>query len=638
MACPVTKTLRIVFTAPNPVPSSGYRIKWRVVGSSTYITEAGPFLSSPATINNVPACEDVEGTVEGVCGGVYSSVVSFTATKEQSVVCGGTFSGSILSSSFVIYPKKLIDLQGSADAITLSYDATTIPNRFNLYNSENALIVSSGWKGTAAYSGPWGASLSTSSTGTITFNKSTAGGDQRWYYLTTEHAGNANTTDSWSATLSCAAAPGGGGGGGSTPTYAITPSVTSVNEGGTVTFTVTTANVANGTTLYYTTSGSAVAGDFSDNSTFGTVVINNNTGTITRTITSDTITEGSENFTLSIRTGSAVGTIVATAAAVTIADTSTTPAQVTYYNVTACTGGGTGVLRYDGPNNLSSGVVVKSDNGNCYTIGAVSGTTTQSSGIYVAEHSDCTSCEAAAAPTATYAIAPNVTSVNEGGSVTFTVTTTNVTNGTTLYWVTNGGVGLAASDFSGGSLTGQVTITNNTATIVRTLVNDTTTEGSETFSLALKTVSTSGPTVATSATVTIGDTSTTPVTTYNIGVALNAGSAGTTDCLGTSYSTATNYVTATLYNNSGTPVNATSNITVTFRQSYTPCTGGNPSAQTSTVTILAGQSSGNSAIWTSNTTVDCGQYGCNQETTQYDCVVSNSAGYNWAAGTTVCNP
>jgi hypothetical protein len=485
-------------------------------------------------------------------------VVTFTATKEQSFVCGSTISDSSSSSTFIIYPQKLIDLQSSADLITVNYDVSDVPNRLNIYNSDNALIVTSGWRGTAAYPGPWGASISTSPTGTLSFNKSTSGGDQRWYYLTAEHAGNANTSDSWTAQLTCSAAP--------SPTYAVVPSVTSVNEGGTVTFTVTTTNIANGTTLYYTTAGTVTAGDFTDNTTFGTVVINNNTGTITRSITSDAITEGAENFTLSIRTGSAVGTIVATATQVTINDTSTTPV---------------------------------------------------------------------ASPT--YAIVPNVTSVNEGGSVTFTVTTTNVTNGTILYWTTNAGSGLVAGDFTGGALTGQVTINNNTGSIVRSIVNDTTTEGAETFSLALRTVSTSGTTVATSATVTINDTSINPSTGLNIGLELNLANPGMVDCLGTAYPTENQFVTATLYNSSGVPVNAPTDIVVTFNRLFSPCYGGGDVTQTGSVTILAGQSTADSQTWQSSTTVDCGQFGCQVESLQYDCALSNSAGYPWAFGTFSCD-
>lgn len=543
MACPITKTLRVLFTAPQPVPSSGYRIKWRVVGASTYTTAVGPFLSSPATITNVPSCEDIEGTIESSCGGIFSAVVTFTATKEQSFVCGSNFSDSSSSPTFIIYPKKLIDLQGSTDIITINYDAVDLPNRFNIYNSANALIVNSGWRGTAAYSGPWGSSLNTSPSGTMSFNKSTSGGDQRWYYLTVEHGGNTNTTDAWNVSIACSAPV--------IPTYAVTPSVTSVNEGGTVTFTVNTTNVANGTTLYYTTAGTATAGDFSDNNISGSVTINSNTGTITRTISSDSTTEGAENFTLSIRTQSTAGTVVATSTTVTINDTSTTPVVSPTYaispNVTSVNEGGSvtftvnttnvanGTVLYytssgiatagDFSDNTTSGTVTINSNtgsiirtivndnttegGEYFTLSLRTGST---GGTVVATAAMVTINDTSTTPVAspTYSIVPNITSVNEGGSVTFTVSTSNVADGTILYWVTNASSGLVAADFTGGALSGQVTINGNTGSIVRSIVSDTTTEGTETFSLALKTGSTSGPTVATSATVSINDTSTTP--------------------------------------------------------------------------------------------------------------------------------
>jgi hypothetical protein len=635
MSCPLLKTLRVSFTPPTTPPDNGYRVKWRVVGSSTYTTAVGPFTTSPVEITNIPACENVEGTVEAVCGSSYSSVATFTATKETSYVCSNTISGSSSSASYITYPKKLFDLQGSADQVTLSYDVSGVPNRFNVYNSDNNLVVTSGWKGTAAYSGPWGATLNTLNTGTVVFNKSTAGGDGRWFYVTVEHAGNASTSDAWTATLTCAA--GGGGGLAGSATYAVVPSSTSVNEGATLTFTVTTTNVANGTTLYYTTTGSIVGGDFNDGYTYGSFVVNNNTATITKVVTADVTTEGAETFTLSIRTGSLSGPVVATTATITINDTSATPQTVTYYDVTLCGSSSTGVLRYDGPNNLTTGVIVKSTNGSCYSIVGVSGLTTQSSGIYNGEYSTCNDCNAVST-TPTYAIAASPTSINEGATTTFTVTTTNVANGTTLYYVINGSAGLASGDFQDSALTGQVTINSNTGTFTKTLVSDLSTEGTETFSATLKTGSISGTTVATSNTVTVNDTSTTPVTTYKVEVTAETYNDGTQyDCLGTNYDVQKTRVTAKLYNSSGALVNAPANITVTYRTTYTPCYGGVGNDSTATVVIPSGQSSVTSAGFVSYAIVDCGQYGCQQETTTYSCAVSNSAGYNWTVGTVVCN-
>ena len=107
-----------------------------------------------------------------------------------------------------------------------------------------------------------------------------------------------------------------------------------------------------------------------------------------------------------------------------------------------------------------------------------------------------------------YGISSSTSSVNEGSPVTFTVTTLNVPNGTTLYWTTNAVSGTVnASDFSDSTTSGSFTITSGSGTVTRTLANDATTEGSESFQLQIRTDSTSGTIVATSSTVTINDTS-----------------------------------------------------------------------------------------------------------------------------------
>jgi len=112
------------------------------------------------------------------------------------------------------------------------------------------------------------------------------------------------------------------------------------------------------------------------------------------------------------------------------------------------------------------------------------------------------------AATPVYAISASAASVNEGSSVIFTVTTTNVDSGTTLYWTTNTVSGTVnASDFSDSATSGSFVITSGSGTVTRTLANDLTTEGSESFQLQIRTGSTSGTIVATSSTVTISDTS-----------------------------------------------------------------------------------------------------------------------------------
>jgi hypothetical protein len=124
-----------------------------------------------------------------------------------------------------------------------------------------------------------------------------------------------------------------------------------------------------------------------------------------------------------------------------------------------------------------------------------------------------------------YSITPNTSTINEttGNTVIYTVATTNTADNTVLYW-TNSGTTVAA-DFSDSVSNGSVTIINNSGTITRSLVEDLTTEGSETIVLSLRTGSNTGPVVAISPTVTIGDTSITPAF-YTVEYAIVAGGGG----------------------------------------------------------------------------------------------------------------
>ena len=215
------------------------------------------------------------------------------------------------------------------------------------------------------------------------------------------------------------------------PTYAVVPGTTTITESNSITFTITTTNVPDGTVLYWTTSGTTSTDDFSDSLNSGSITINTNTANVTRTLLNNPLYEGSETIVFELRTDSTSGAIVATASTVTVNDAA-----------------------------------------------------------------------------ATYSVSPSAASANEGSTVTWTITTTNVADGTTLYW-TNSGTTVAA-DFSGGANSGSFTISSNSGTFSLTLNNDVTTETSETIVIQIRTNSTSGTIVATSSTVTIADTSQAP--------------------------------------------------------------------------------------------------------------------------------
>jgi hypothetical protein len=335
-----------------------------------------------------------------------------------------------------------------------------------------------------------------------------------------------------------------------TPTYSVTPSATAVNEGQTVTFNITTTNVTNGTVLYWTNNGTTTGADFTNGAVSGSVTISGNAGSVSMTLVNDSLTEGAQTIIFRLRTGSVSGTIVATAATVTVADTSvpTTPTysitpsattvnegQTVTFNI-ATTNVANGTLYWtnagtttgaDFSGGANSGTVSISSNSGSITRTllndvALEGNETiiiqlrtgSTSGTVVATSSTVTVSDTSVPVTPTYAVSPSVPSVNEGQSVTYTVSTTNVANGTTVYWTTQGSV--AAADFTDGVLSGSVTINSNTGSFTRSLVSDLTTEGNETMTIQIRTGSIVGAVVATASSVTVVDTSQAPVSTSKL--------------------------------------------------------------------------------------------------------------------------
>ena len=116
----------------------------------------------------------------------------------------------------------------------------------------------------------------------------------------------------------------------STVGYSVNPGVSSVNEGGSVTFTATRSDGAS-ITVYWGVqgiSGSINTSDFSAAS--GSVLISSGTGTFSVSVTADQITEGTESFRVGIWAESAKLTLLAVSSTVTINDTSQYPASGTY--------------------------------------------------------------------------------------------------------------------------------------------------------------------------------------------------------------------------------------------------------------------------------------------------------------------
>ena len=107
----------------------------------------------------------------------------------------------------------------------------------------------------------------------------------------------------------------------------------------------------------------------------------------------------------------------------------------------------------------------------------------------------------------TYTLSTTAIRFNEGDSFATTVTTTNVANGTVLYWALSG-AGISEDDFNlVNTVTGSGTITNNTFNFSHTIKEDTATEGDEVISIRLYSDSGRTTQVGNTLSVTIRDTS-----------------------------------------------------------------------------------------------------------------------------------
>ena len=239
-SCTSTRDLSVSFTAASPAPANGYIIKWKKASESIYTTLPGANpTSSPVTIYNVPACEDINVIVQSSCGGgLVSSEVSTVATGlNYGLKCDCSYEGNTSDMNYYQYPNipLVFGSTQNGSTITIAYNVIGRINRFAVYNvTDSSTAASSGWAGLANYPGPWGASNNTPSTGSIQFTYNSA----KVYQLRVE-AGAADPanqlSDAWSVSMGCVYTP-------PPPTYYY---YTGIICGGSITesFRSTTANL-----------------------------------------------------------------------------------------------------------------------------------------------------------------------------------------------------------------------------------------------------------------------------------------------------------------------------------------------------------------------------------------------------------
>ena len=346
-----------------------------------------------------------------------------------------------------------------------------------------------------------------------------------------------------------------------TPTITATEAASSMNEGTSLTINVSTANISDGEVLNWVINhGTSAAGDFSNTS--GNVTINSNAGSFTINAVADNTTEGSETFTVTV--SKTLGGVLRsdTTGTITINDTSQTPAVPSINSITASPNPvveGNSVTWTVSTTNIPNGTVLDWQTNNAsdtdpdfgtVTINSNTGTFTYTavadgitegnenvtvlvygtvSGTALSVTSSTLTIQDPAPPaTPSVDSVTGPTSVNEGASAVISVSTSNIPNGTSLNWTVNHGTS-AAGDFS--STSGTVTINSNSGSFSVATVADSTTEGSETFTVTVSGTVSGTAVSGTTSNITINDTSTTPavpaINSVNGPASVNEGSGAT---------------------------------------------------------------------------------------------------------------
>jgi len=239
--------------------------------------------------------------------------------------------------------------------------------------------------------------------------------------------------------------------------YSVSTKKTAYQEGETIIFNVVTSNVSNGTILNYTIDGENInSSDIVGGSLTGTFTINNNKASVSVPLAINVDfdqVEWSANETYDqddfVYVGSNRYRIIT-------AGTSGTEAfsGVSQESTTATEG--TAVYTYVGPAiDFDETLFFSIDNTNAFTSVVILG-------------------EESTSPS--YSVEADKASVDEGETITYTITTTNVDDDTTLNYTLSG---VSDTDIEGQSLTGSFVIQNNQAIVEVVVAEDSTIEGAE---------------------------------------------------------------------------------------------------------------------------------------------------------------
>lgn len=266
--------------------------------------------SSPGSLTGTLNASSGNIIVSGLTKGT-SYTFSVTATNSQGT-SSATGSNSITPYSSPSVPYSLTASVGQG-----GLDSTTASLSWNAPSDTGGAPIS-----TYTITNNYGAQT-TSTTTSKSFTGLNPASNYYWTITATNTQGLTSASSSQSNTIAM-------------PFYTAAANPTSVNETSnpTVNVAVSTLNVPNGTTLYWSTvsvSGSVTAAEFTDGSLTGSFTITGGSGSFTRTQVADHLTQGNRSWYLQIRIISTSGTVETDTSAytVTVTDTSLTYGVVT---------------------------------------------------------------------------------------------------------------------------------------------------------------------------------------------------------------------------------------------------------------------------------------------------------------------
>lgn len=313
------------------------------------------------------------------------------------------------------------------------------------------------------------------------------------------------------------------------PSYiGISSNAASVNEGASITWTITSTNVIPGTTVNYVLSGTATSGqDYPAQS--GILTINSDSQAFTIPTISDHETEVAETVLLTLDATDSAGTACGLNLSVGINDTSLTPLYNSITSANSVSEGSAIVFTVNTSNfwqsatipweidfanstatasdftgSTSGSVSMSSAGTGTFTVNVVSDLISgeaenftvklvgsDSNSISGQNRSKQVTITDVSFPTYTSFVADSG-SYNEGQTATYTLSGTSIPNGTQVGYTISGGAGFNVADISLGSLSGFITMSSGTGTLSFNIEEDNSFEGAETLEVTLNTQDSAG--------------------------------------------------------------------------------------------------------------------------------------------------